>query len=77
MLVHRPEAVMGYTTPTAAGWASPRSAVETHLKWDAVRQAGSPAELRLADERAVSRAKSRPWCRPGTQQNPPRPVETT
>ena len=45
---------MGYTHSHRC-WVgiAPVREVETHQKWDAVRQAGSRAELRLADERAL------------------------
>ena len=54
VLVHRPEAVMGYTHSHRC-WVgiAPVRGVETHQKWDAIRQAGGRAELRLADERAL------------------------
>jgi hypothetical protein len=54
VLVHRPEAVMGYTHSHRC-WVgiAPVRGVETHQRWDAVRHAGGQAELRLADERAL------------------------
>ena len=54
VLVHRPEAVMGYTHSHRC-WVgiAPVRGVETHQSWDAVRHAGGRAELRLADERAL------------------------
>jgi hypothetical protein len=56
VLVHRPEGVMGYTHSHRC-WVgiAPVLGVETHQRWDAVRQAGGRAELRLADERALVR----------------------
>ena len=56
VLVHRPEGVMGYTHSHRC-WVgiAPVRGVETHQRWDAVRQAGGRAELRLADERALVR----------------------
>jgi len=54
VLVHRPEAVMGYTHSHRCWVAiAPVRGVETHQRWDAVREAGGRAELRLADERAL------------------------
>jgi hypothetical protein len=56
VLVHRPEAVMGYTHSHRCWVAiAPVRGVETHQRWDAVRQAGGQAELRLAEERALVR----------------------
>jgi predicted metal-dependent enzyme (double-stranded beta helix superfamily) len=54
VLVHRPEGVMGYTHSHRC-WVgiAPVRGVETHQRWDAVRQAGGRAELSLADERAL------------------------
>jgi len=54
VLVHRPEAVMGYTHSHRC-WVgiAPVRGVETHQRWDAVRHAGGRAELSLADERAL------------------------
>ena len=54
VLVHRPEAVMGYTHSHRC-WVgiAPVRGVETHQRWDAVRHAGGRAELRLTDERAL------------------------
>jgi hypothetical protein len=56
VLVHRPEGVVGYTHSHRC-WVgiAPVRGVETHQRWDAVRQAGGRAELRLADERALVR----------------------
>jgi hypothetical protein len=56
VLVHRPEGVMGYTHSHHCWVAiAPVRGVETHQRWDAVRQAGGRAELRLAEERALVR----------------------
>ncbi len=54
VLVHRPEGVMGYTHSHRC-WVgiAPVCGVETHQRWDAVRQVGGRAELRLTDERAL------------------------
>jgi len=54
VLVHRPEGVMGYTHSHRC-WVgiAPVRGVETHQRWDAVREAAGRAELRLADERAL------------------------
>ena len=54
VLVHRPDGVMGYTHSHRC-WVgiAPVRGVETHQRWDAARQAGGLAELRLADERAL------------------------
>jgi len=56
VLVHRPEGVMGYTHSHRC-WVgiAPVRGVETHQRWDAVRQDDGQAELRLADERAMVR----------------------
>jgi predicted metal-dependent enzyme (double-stranded beta helix superfamily) len=56
VLVHRPEGVMGYTHSHRC-WVgiAPVRGVETHQRWDAVRQDGGRAELRLADQRALAR----------------------
>jgi hypothetical protein len=56
VLVHRPEGLMGYTHSHRC-WVgiAPVRGVETHQRWDAVRQAGGRAELRLAEERALVR----------------------
>jgi hypothetical protein len=56
VLVHRPEGVMGYTHSHRC-WVgvAPVLGVETHQRWDAVRQDGGRAELRLADQRALAR----------------------
>jgi hypothetical protein len=54
VLVHRSEAVMGYTHSHRC-WVgiAPVRGVETHQRWDAVRHADGRAELRLTDERAL------------------------
>jgi predicted metal-dependent enzyme (double-stranded beta helix superfamily) len=56
VLVHRPEGVMGYTHSHRC-WVgiAPVRGVETHQRWDVVRQDGDRAELRLAEERALIR----------------------
>jgi len=56
VLVHRPDGVMGYTHSHRCWVAlAPVRGVETHQRWDAVRQADGRAELCLADERALVR----------------------
>ena len=74
VLVHRPEAVMGYTHSRRC-WVgiAPVRGVETHQKWDAVRHADGQAELRFEDERALVRGdvatlmpprrRAQPWPR--------------
>jgi predicted metal-dependent enzyme (double-stranded beta helix superfamily) len=56
VLVHRPRGVMGYTHSHRC-WVgiAPVRGVETHQRWDAVRDDGGRAELSLADERALVR----------------------
>jgi hypothetical protein len=56
VLVHRPDGVMGYTHSHRC-WVgiAPVRGVETHQRWDAIRRAGGRAELRLTDERALTR----------------------
>ena len=56
VLVHRPEGVMAYTHSHRC-WVgiAPVRGVETHQRWDAVRDEGGRAELSLADERALRR----------------------
>jgi hypothetical protein len=56
VLVHRPEGVMGYTHSHHC-WVgiAPVRGVETHQRWDALREAAGRAELRLAEERALVR----------------------
>ncbi len=56
VLVHRPDGVMGYTHSHHC-WVgiAPVRGVETHQRWDVVRQDGGRAQLRLADERALVR----------------------
>ena len=58
---------MGYTHSHRC-WVgiAPVRGVETHQRWDAVRQDGGRAELCLADERALARETWRPWFRRGT-----------
>jgi predicted metal-dependent enzyme (double-stranded beta helix superfamily) len=54
VLVHRPEGVMGYTHSHHCWVAiAPVRGVETHQRWDAARQPGGRAELRLAEQRAL------------------------
>jgi hypothetical protein len=54
VLVHRPDAVMGYTHSHRCWVAlTPVRGVETHQRWDAVRQPDGRADLRLAEERAL------------------------
>ena len=75
VLVHRPEGVMGYTHSHRC-WVgiAPVRGVETHQRWDAVRQAGGRAELRLADERALVRGRrGNPGPAPGCAQPWPCP----
>ena len=56
VLVHRPEGVMAYTHSHRCWVAlAPVRGVETHQRWNVVRQAGGRAELSLADERALHR----------------------
>jgi len=56
VLVHRPDGVMGYTHSHRCWVAlAPVRGVETHQRWDAIRQADGRAELHLADERALVR----------------------
>jgi predicted metal-dependent enzyme (double-stranded beta helix superfamily) len=56
VLVHRPDGVMGYTHSHRCWVAiAPVRGVETHQHWDAVRQPGGRAELRLTDQRALVR----------------------
>jgi hypothetical protein len=56
VLVHRPEGLMGYTHSHRCWVAiAPVRGVETHQRWDAARQPGGRAELRLAEERALVR----------------------
>jgi hypothetical protein len=74
VLVHRPEGVMGYTHSHRC-WVgiAPVRRVETHQRWDEVRQAGGRAELRLAAGPSCgwrtsapwSAATRPPWSRPG------------
>ena len=53
VLVHRPDAVMGYTHSHRCWVAvAPVRGVETHQRWDAVRHPDGRAELRLAEQRA-------------------------
>ena len=54
--VHRPEGVMGYTHSHRC-WVgiAPIRGVESHRRWDAVRDQDGRAELRLVDERALHR----------------------
>jgi predicted metal-dependent enzyme (double-stranded beta helix superfamily) len=54
VLVHRPDAVMGYTHSHRC-WVgiAPVRGVETHQRWHAVRHSGGRADLRLAEERAL------------------------
>jgi predicted metal-dependent enzyme (double-stranded beta helix superfamily) len=56
VLVHRPEGVMGYTHSHRC-WVgiAPVRGVETHQRWDAVRQDGDRADVRLMEERALVR----------------------
>jgi predicted metal-dependent enzyme (double-stranded beta helix superfamily) len=56
VLVHRPEGVMGYTHSHRC-WVgiAPVRGVETHQRWDAVRQDSDRADLRLVEERALVR----------------------
>jgi len=56
VLVHRPDGVMGYTHSHRCWVAlAPVSGVETHQRWNAVRQADGRADLHLEDERALVR----------------------
>jgi hypothetical protein len=69
---------MGYTHSHRC-WVgiAPVREVETHQKWDAVRKLAAGPSCASRTSAPLSRATSRPWYRPGTQQNPPRPVVTT
>jgi hypothetical protein len=54
VLVHRPDAVMGYTHSHRCWVAiAPVRGVETHQRWNAVRHADGRADLRMAEERAL------------------------
>ena len=58
VLVHRPDAVMGYTHSHRCWVAvAPVRGVETHQRWDAVRHPDGRAELRLAEQRALVRGE--------------------
>ena len=70
VLVHRPEGVMGYTHSHRC-WVgiAPVRGVETHQRWDAVRQGDGQADLRLADERALVRGDVATLMPPGDVHN--------
>ena len=56
VLVHRPDAVMGYTHSHRCWVAiAPVRGVETHQRWHAVRHSDGRADLRLAEQRALVR----------------------
>jgi predicted metal-dependent enzyme (double-stranded beta helix superfamily) len=70
VLFHRPEGVMAYTHSHHCWVAvAPVRGVETHQRWEAVRdEAGQPA-LRLADDRAMHRGDVATLTPPGDIHN--------
>jgi predicted metal-dependent enzyme (double-stranded beta helix superfamily) len=66
VLFHRPEGVMAYTHSHHC-WVgiAPVRGVETHQRWDAVRHEDGRAELRLEDDRAMTRGDVATLIPPG------------
>ena len=70
VLFHRPEGVMAYTHSHHCWVAiAPVRGVESHQRWDAVRHEGGRAELRLADESAMTRGDVATLFPPGDVHN--------
>jgi len=70
VLFHRPEGVMAYTHSHHCWVAiAPVRGVETHQRWDGVRHEDGRAELRLADERAMTRGDVATLTPPGDIHN--------
>ena len=70
VLFHRPEGVMAYTHSHHCWVAiAPVRGVETHQRWTAVRHEGGRAELRLADESAMTRGDVATLTPPGDIHN--------
>jgi predicted metal-dependent enzyme (double-stranded beta helix superfamily) len=70
ILFHRPEGVMAYTHSHHC-WVgiAPVRGVETHQRWDAVRHEDGRAELRLEDDRAMTRGDVATLIPPGDIHN--------
>jgi predicted metal-dependent enzyme (double-stranded beta helix superfamily) len=70
VLFHRPEGVMAYTHSHHCWVAvAPVRGVETHQRWDAVRDEAGEPTLRLADERAMRRGDVATLTPPGDIHN--------
>jgi predicted metal-dependent enzyme (double-stranded beta helix superfamily) len=70
VLVHRPEGVMGYTHSHRCWVAiAPVRGVETHQRWETVRHHDGRAELRLAEDRALTRGDVATLVPPGDVHN--------
>jgi predicted metal-dependent enzyme (double-stranded beta helix superfamily) len=70
VLFHRPEGVMAYTHSHHCWVAiAPVRGVETHQRWDAVRHEDGRAELRLEDDRAMTRGDVATLIPPGDIHN--------